>query len=175
MLTYKHFGRELLFTFLSASLVLSHGDLAFVHKGCNSVSPMADIFHTQVKSLSDPTVNTAHHDVVFINFLFLDRLDVFLDEAELLIDCVLLLRLANGLILAHSSEQLVVHQKLALLEVQLIGIALADLLLFIPQQVEEGLQNARHLQNVEIFELQALCFPVFGHERDVLFFLRGNS
>ena len=110
MLTYKHFGRELLFTFLSASLVLSHGDLAFVHKGRNSVSPVANIFNTQVESLSDPTVNTAHHDVVFINFLFLDRLDIFLDEAELLIDCVLLLRLTYGLILAHSSEKLVAHQ-----------------------------------------------------------------
>ena len=175
MLTYLHFGRELLFTFFSASLVLSHGDFAFVHKSRDSVSPVANIFNTQVDSLSDPAVNTTHHDVVFINFLFFDRLDVFLDEAELLIDCVLLLRLADGLVLAHSFEQLVGHQKFALLEVQLIGIALADLLLFIPQQVEEGLQNARHLQNVEIFELHALCFPVFGHERDVLFFLWGNS
>ena len=72
MLTYRHLGRQLLFTFLSASFVLGYGDFTFVHQSCNSVSPMADIFDTQVNSLGDPAVNTAHHDVVFINFLFLD-------------------------------------------------------------------------------------------------------
>ena len=110
VLTYRHLCCQLFFTFLSASLVLSNGYFTFVHESRNSVSPMANIFNTQVESLSDPAVNTAHHDVVFINFLFLDRLDVFLDEAELLIDCVFLLRLADGLVLAHSSEKLVAHQ-----------------------------------------------------------------
>ena len=88
MLTYRRLGRQLLFTFLSARFVLGYGDFAFVHQSRDSVSPMADIFDTQVNSLSDPTVNTAHHNVVFINFLFLDRLNVFLDEAELLIDFI---------------------------------------------------------------------------------------
>ena len=91
MLTYRHLGTQLLFALLSASFVLSNSYLAFVHQSCDSVSPMTDIFNTQIDGLSDPAVNTAHNNVVFINFLFLHRLNVFLDETELLIDCVCIL------------------------------------------------------------------------------------
>ena len=61
-----------------------------MHQRRNSVSSMADILHTQVNRLVDPTVDSAHNNVVFVDFLLLDRIDVLLDEFELLIDFILL-------------------------------------------------------------------------------------
>ena len=109
-------------------------------------------------------MNAAENDGVFVDFLLLNRINILLKEAELLVLCKFILTRSEGIKIAHRGEEFFINHALDLLEVERVCVSLADLLACVAKHVEECLEDARHLHDVKIFEVQEGLLPVFGRQ-----------
>lgn len=127
MITYSLLLFEGGFALFRATLVLGDCLFTLVLQDSDCVSAVTHILNAQVQSLVNPPVDTAKNHRVLVDFLFFDRLDGLLEEAQLLILLVLFFGLAERIVLCHLLEQVLADQLLGLLEVELVGVTLANL------------------------------------------------
>jgi hypothetical protein len=69
----------------------------------------------------------------------------------------------------HSGEKFVVNQRLNFFEVNHGGAFYANVFTGVSEQEEQGLQDSWVLDEMHVLQPQEVCFPLFGHERHVLF------
>ena len=68
--------------------------------------------------------------------------------------------LANRLVQSHLLKQSIVQERADQLEVKLIGLMFTDLFTRISEQIEEGLENSRHLDYMQKLQIQEWFLPV---------------
>ena len=68
--------------------------------------------------------------------------------------------LADRLVQSHLLKQSIVQERADQLEVKLIGLMFTDLFTRISKQIEEGLENSRHLDYMQKLQIQEWFLPV---------------
>jgi len=98
-------------------------------------------------------VQTAEDYGVLIHFLLFDALNRLFQEAQLLILLVFTLTLTKRIILGHALKEILIDQGLHAFEVELVSVVLTNLFPCVLQRVEESLENAGHLHDVQVFHV----------------------
>ena len=86
---------------------------------------------------------------------------ISLDEAQLLILLVFSLLGPERVVLSYALEELPVDEQLSLLPLELVGVSFADLLSFVAQELEDGLENPRNPDHIQLFEGHNALLPLF--------------
>lgn len=98
----------------------------------------------------DPTEQLSPDERVLLNPLRIQLSYVSLKERQHLVSFKGAFALACRCIAAHSLKELIANEGASLFYAKQIGIALANVLPFIAKQVEECLQDAWELKNVQV-------------------------
>jgi len=134
----------------------------------DSVASAPDVINAQIECLSDPPMDAAKDDRVFINLSFIDRFDILLHEAQLLVFFEVSFTLSERLVLAHALEEIIIDHTLDLFEVELVCFPLAHFFAFVAKQVEESLEDAGHLHDIQFFQVAEGLFPVLRSQWSVV-------
>ena len=110
-------------------------------------------------------MDAAHDHGILVHLFLLDRINILFEEGKHLI----LLKafsslLSDWLIERHLQEKSVVKEGADHLEVKLIGVRFTNLFTSVSEQIEEGLENTGHLNDMQKLQIQEWLLPILWLE-----------
>lgn len=110
-------------------------------------------------------MDAAHDHGILVHLFLLDRINILFEEGKHLILLKAFSSLfADWLKKRHLQEKSVVKKWSDHLEVKLVGVRFTNLFTSVSEQIEEGLENTGHLNDMQKLQIQEWLLPILWLE-----------